>query len=448
MRLHRRIEKDLSGSVEFHPESPEDTWAIFQLLEDGDRVTASDDRKTATGERVRLRLTLELAAVRDKATFDPATGQIRVTGRNTEGSEHVKQGAFHTLGLDVRHKVALHKERWDPQLHLARLRDMEAPAAAGAVVAVVMMDAGSAQVCFVGGSLTTIAARVELAVPKKRTGAQGHEQGMQRFFEALAQSLLRHVDFSVCKAVVLASPGFVKDDFLAFALREAASREALRPLLDNRAKFVLARAAGGGTRHLPDALRDPVVAARLADTRAAGEVAALARFFEVLATDSARAQYGWRHVRAAADGGAVEALVVCDSLLRVRDAAARSAYAALLAECRAAGADVHLVSSMHAAGEQVAQMGGLCAVLRFAVHDIDEAAARLPRAPGASTGAGHSASAGAGAGAGAGVGVDEGAAGSGADGSAASAPRQIAGTRAYESDSDASVDSDASEYRR
>ena len=152
MRLQRRLEKDLSGSVVFHPESPEDTWAIFQLLEDGDRVTASDDRKTATGERVRLRLTLELVSVRDKATFDPATGQIRVTGRNTEGSEHVKLGAFHTLDVDVRHSVGVAKARWDPLLQLPRLREMEAPSASGAEVAVLMMEAGSAQLCFVGGA--------------------------------------------------------------------------------------------------------------------------------------------------------------------------------------------------------------------------------------------------------------------------------------------------------
>jgi stalled ribosome rescue protein Dom34 len=35
------------------------------------------------------------------------------------------------------------------------------------------------------------------------------------------QGIVKHVDFGVVKVVVLASPGFVKDDFLAFLRAEA-----------------------------------------------------------------------------------------------------------------------------------------------------------------------------------------------------------------------------------
>lgn len=57
------------------------------------------------------------------------------------------------------------------------------------------------------------------------------------------------------------------------------------------------------------------------DTKAAQEVGALADFHAMLGQDSARAFYGPGHVRAAADLGAVQTLLLSDTLFRVNDVA-------------------------------------------------------------------------------------------------------------------------------
>lgn len=440
MRLFKHLEKNLQGRVDFHPETAEDTWSIFQLLEDGDLVQASDDRKTADGIRVRLRLTLSVISVREKATFDPQTGQIRVLGRNTEASEHIKLGQHHTLGIDPGHPVSIYKDKWDALVHLPRLSEMAEAKKASGDVAVVMLEAGSAQILFVGNSLTNVKGKVEVSVPKKRAGAQGHEQGMQRFFEATAQSLLRHVNIAdeSVKVLVIASPGFVKDDFFTFLMQTASSgsRSELKPFIEHKSKIILAHSSSGNSRSLPQALADQTVASRLSDTRAAGDIAALAKFFEVLGSDPSRAQYGWRHVRVAVDRGAVDCLLICDSLLRVRDVGARTAYATLVSEAKGLGAKVHLVSSLHATGEQVAQLGGLCSVLRFAIHDMDDAAALIPRSPATSAPSNS-------------MGVStpllSHLQSANANEFGAENTVRVAGTSGYETDSDASVDSDASD---
>jgi protein pelota len=57
------------------------------------------------------------------------------------------------------------------------------------------------------------------------------------------------------------------------------------------------------------------------DTKAAQEVGALAAFHAMLGQDSARAFYGPGHVRAAAELGAIQALLISDTLFRVNDVA-------------------------------------------------------------------------------------------------------------------------------
>ena len=57
------------------------------------------------------------------------------------------------------------------------------------------------------------------------------------------------------------------------------------------------------------------------DTKAAQEVAALQAFHVMLGQDSARAFYGPGHVRAAHELGAIQTLLISDTLFRVNDVA-------------------------------------------------------------------------------------------------------------------------------
>lgn len=106
----------------------------------------------------------------------------------------------------------------------------------------------------------------------------------------------------------------------------------------------------------------------------------MARFHRMLAEDAERAQYGWRHVRAAVSAGAVDRLFVSDSLLRAPDPRVRRDVQRLLSDARAAGATAATLSSLHVSGEALQGLGGIAAVLHYAVYGLDDAARAVPRA--------------------------------------------------------------------
>lgn len=63
-------------------------------------------------------------------------------------------------------------------------------------------------------------------------------------------------------------------------------------------------------------MADPVVTAKLADTKAAGEVKALEAFFQMLQTEPEKAFYGLKQVEKACDAQGIEVLLMSDSLFR------------------------------------------------------------------------------------------------------------------------------------
>ena len=58
------------------------------------------------------------------------------------------------------------------------------------------------------------------------------------------QGLLRHIDFEIVKVVLIASPGFVRDQFFEYMMNEAVKND-IKVLLENRSKFLLVHSSSG-----------------------------------------------------------------------------------------------------------------------------------------------------------------------------------------------------------
>ncbi|CAB3359850.1 Hypothetical predicted protein [Cloeon dipterum] len=368
------IEKDGKGHVSLIPDEPEDMWHAYNLICEGDSVRASTVRKvqnqTATGSSTSSKIRTTLTIAVESIDFDTQACMLRLKGRNIEENQYVKMGAYHTIDLEVNRKFTLTKEEWD-SISLERV-DQACDPTQHADVAAVVMQEGLANICLVTSSMTIVRAKIEQAIPRKRKGhAQQHEKGMQRFFESVLQSIIRHVNFDVVKCVLIASPGFVKDQFMEYLVQQA-SKTDNKVLIDNRSKFLLVHASSGFKHSLREVLADPAVVAKMADTKAAGEVKALDAFYAILQTDPARAFYGPAHVEKANASQAIETLLISDNLFRIQDVAQRKKYVTLVDSIRENGGDVKIFSSLHVSGEQLALLTGVAAILRFPMPELEE----------------------------------------------------------------------------
>lgn len=101
-----------------------------------------------------------------------------------------------------------------------------------------------------------------------------------------------------------------------------------------------------------EVLMDPAVIAKMADTKASGEVRAMETFYTMLQTEPSKAFYGVRHVESASEAQAIETLLISDNLFRVQDVKLRKRYVNLVDSVREFGGDVKIFSSMHVSGER------------------------------------------------------------------------------------------------
>jgi protein pelota len=178
------------------------------------------------------------------------------------------------------------------------------------------MQEGLANICLVTGSMTIVKQKIEVNIPKKRRGTTAdHDKGLKRFYDQILQGILRNVNFEVVKVLILASPGFVKDDFYKH-LNDGSSLAEYKPILENRSKIVLVHSSSGQKQALSEILADPLIQSQLSETKYAQEIKLLNSFYKLLANDSSRAFYGIDHVSRAAERGCIETLLLTDGLFR------------------------------------------------------------------------------------------------------------------------------------
>ncbi|XP_004495545.1 protein PELOTA 1 isoform X1 [Cicer arietinum] len=375
----RIVRKDLvrngPGSVKMVPVDSDDLWYVYNLIAPGDSIMAVTIRKVlreaANGGRdaERVKLKLEII-VEDGVDYDKEGSVLRVRGKNILENEHVKIGAFHTLELELQRPFVLRKDVWDSYA-LEVLQQASDPGAS-ADLAVVLMQEGLAHILLIGKSMTATRSRIETSIPRKHGPAiAGYERALNKFFENVLQAFLRHIDFSVVRCAVIASPGFTKDQFHRHLFLEA-ERKQLRPIIENKSRIILVHASSGYKHSLKEVLDAPNVMSVIKDTKAAQEVRILKEFYDMLSNDSARACYGAKHVEVANERLAVQTLLISDALFRNADIATRKKFVNLVNSVKDSGGSVHVFSSMHVSGEQLTQISGIAAILRFPLPDLED----------------------------------------------------------------------------
>ncbi|KAL8448851.1 hypothetical protein Emed_003559 [Eimeria media] len=296
-------------------------------------------------------------------------------------------GAHHTLEMGVTDEVLVVKEHWDRQ-HESQLKEAT-DAASRAEALVLLIQGGLSNLLCVSSNLSRLLAKVEASIPKNRSAYSGYNKALARFFKETTDALIAHVDWENLKALVIAGPGFYKDQFLEFFMQEAQKHEH-RHILQKRQLIILAHASSAYRHALSELMADAAVKRLLSDTKAVKQATYIDQLYRMLnntyqktaqqqeAMSSSSYQqsslvcYGPNEVRRATDGGAVKVLMVSEGLLRSADLGQRRFYVQLLEDAAASGAEALTFSDQHSTGEQLSLLGGVAAILRFPVFEEQE----------------------------------------------------------------------------
>ena len=356
--LERNLKK---GIVKAVPESVDDLWHLYNVIHRNDAVYAYSSRemkldeggygRPKRGERVSVFLGVRVESV----TWDRLLGKLRVHGVICEAPETVPAGVHHSLAVALNTPLTIVKKTW-PNHEIERL--VKASKASEKPVLIIAIDdegyalASTAQYGF------DVKAEEGVKLPGKLETDKRDEAKKAYFRKAL--NVLRQAWMSAHMPIVIIGVGFVKNDFAKFVENEAS--DIAESVLDVKS------VNNGGVAGINEALRSGVLQKTMKQQRILEETEVVEEVLKRLGKGEGNVTYGLKEVARAAEVGAVEKLVVADSVLREGSDEDRLFIEELMRSVEAKGGSLIVVSTEHEAGVKLLGLGGLAALLRFALH--------------------------------------------------------------------------------
>ncbi|MDR5671652.1 mRNA surveillance protein pelota [Halalkaliarchaeum sp. AArc-GB] len=333
------------------PETVDDLWHLSHVLEPGDLVEGDTTRRIQRdeenlrdtgGQREHLHVTIELEDVE----FARFANRLRVGGVIVGCSREDQLGHHHTLNVEEHDEITVEKVFKPDQID--RLEEAEG-AAENPEVAIATVEEGAASIHTVQQYGTE-----EYASITRPTGKGEYARPRAELFSELGEAL-SHLDPD---AIILAGPGFTKGDAHKYV-------DENYPELSDRISVV--DTASVGDRGVHEVLKRGAVETVQTETRIAREAELIDELTGRIA-EGEKASYGPEAVAEAAEFGAVETLLVLDERLRTeRHGEGDWEIDAddVIERVEQQGGEVVVFSSEFSPGEQLKNLGGIAALLRY-----------------------------------------------------------------------------------
>jgi protein pelota len=350
------------GRITLKIEVLDDLWHLYNLVSPGDTVVSRTTRRVKVGaddarkqESVRKPMTLVLKI--EDVMFHAFSNRVRLKGIILEGpGDLVNIGSYHTFNVEEGSTLTIIKERW-PHFMLERIKEAEKKGQSPVALLVTIED-GVAELFLVADFGIREAVRVRTSISRKRGDQKTYDATMRDFFSNVGVAIRSQLEQNEIAIIIVAGPGFVKDHFSEF-LRgmkikdlPPVSVESLNSIGYPGAKEILFRGA---------------ISKAIEGLKLEVETQLIEGLIEHIAKGDGLGAYGDKEVKSAVEYGAVEHLLITDKRLREGDYDQRQWMDNLIRNTERTRGQFHIVSTDHPAGDQLQNLGGVAAILRFKI---------------------------------------------------------------------------------
>jgi protein pelota len=347
--------------VKVVPETADDFWHLYNIIREDDMVFARTTREVKTDEKYGRpkrgeRIPVFLGVSVESVDWDKFLGRLRVHGIIREAPENVPAGAHHTLNITLNTPITIVKKGW-AEHEIERLQKASKTSEKPIIIVSIDDEGYAIATTTQYGVKEKVEQRIrlpgKLETEKRDTATSVYLRG--------ALNNLREIWAQTHSPIAVIGVGFTKNDFARFIENEAA--DLAKSVVDVKS------VNNGGVAGIYEALRSGILLKAVKQLRISEEAGVVEEVLKRLGKGESSVTYGFEEVGRAARLGAVEKLVLADSVLRGVDEQKRLLVEEIMDTVdQKGGGTTMIVSTEHEAGSKLLALGGIAALLRFSMH--------------------------------------------------------------------------------
>ncbi|MFH1440089.1 MAG: mRNA surveillance protein pelota [Candidatus Woesearchaeota archaeon] len=350
--IHQDIKK---GTAKIKVENKDDIWYLSTIIDTNDIVKSMTTRKIkleSSGEDRKAKISIKkviLAVVVEKIEFHKYTGDLRISGKIKEGLEDIPAGSYHTFNVEEGSILTIEKQKW-MNFQVKRLKEATANKALNIIICI--FDREEAIFALMKKYGYDILTEIKGNVQKKAV----EEKVKNTFYAEIISILSKYDEKYKLTKIVMASPGFWKDE-----LRKELKNEALKK------KILFATSSGADKSALNEVMKRPEVISALKDDRIVKEINLVNDILGEIKKDGAVA-YGIKETKKAATMGAVKIMLLTDGFIQKRREENNfEEIEKVMKTADGTQGEVHIISSDHDGGKTLDGLGGIAGLLRYKI---------------------------------------------------------------------------------
>ncbi|MDR0912410.1 MAG: mRNA surveillance protein pelota [Methanobrevibacter sp.] len=343
------------GLIKLTPETLDDLWHLSHIIAVGDLVSSKTVRRIqdTTGDKLRsdrgVKKTFYLSIRVQSINFHIFTGKLRVIGIIEKGPEDlIPLNTSHSIEVKLNQTIEIIKEKWS-KWDIQRLQKaIDSSKKLSAIVIAIEDD--SALLGLIRQFGLEYYGPIIGNISGKRIIDKNRGKNIELFYKNIVEAILKFKDLST---IVIVGPGFEKNNFYSY----------LSEKYEDLAKIAIVEATGtGGRVGIQEILKSGKLDQIKAENIIAIEISNVEELFKEIATNSSKAVYGKDESFASANAGAIEKLLILDTLVRDDE------YQKIMDLVENMGGNITIISNEHDGGKQLESLGGVGAILRYSLN--------------------------------------------------------------------------------
>ena len=349
------------GFVKAIPETFDDLWHLYNIIYKDDEVYTRTTREIKPDEKYARprrgkRIPVFLGVKVEKIGWDKLLGRLRAHGTICKAPETVPLGAHHTVNMALNKPLTIVKKKWSRH-HVERLK--RASKTSEKPVTIIAIDDEGYVIATTKQYGVEVKMEERIKLPGKLE-AEKRSTAVKEYFRKALNSL-RQVWTATRSPITIIGVGFVKKDFAKFLRNE--TTEIAKSVVDVKS------VNNSGVAGIYEALRSGILLKTMKHMRITEETEVIEEVLKRLGKNESNIAYGFDDVKRIARLGAIDTMVLADTMLRKASDEKRLLLEDSMKVVEQKGGKIMVISTEHEAGLKLIALGGIAALLRYSIHE-------------------------------------------------------------------------------
>jgi protein pelota len=345
------------NEITIKPESLNDLWTLYNIISEGDEVSARTQRRVvlkegSKGERKMMRLKLKVESI----SFHEFSNRLRVKGTILEGpDDFVSYGSYHTFNIETLQKITIVKEKWY-NYELRRIKE-SSKFENNFIILLVAVETGLATIAIITNFSHKRVATIKTHVPGKRYKQTYRNKALLEFYESIGKVVKENLLSHDVNLIIICGPGNTKDHLISH----------LKKILDSSysTRIETCHASSGTESAIVETLKSKKLAKLKKDVKILLETELVENVIAQFALDADLIVIGIDEVSRASERGAIKQLLIADIMIRGASKDHKLKIEEIITNVEDGGGEIYIMSTENVAGEQLVNLGSLVGILRY-----------------------------------------------------------------------------------